>query len=307
MNELSEKESPLGAIARPRARAPRMHDAAAVTPTVSLARSSTLRGVLERRRSAHELLDEYLLEAEVHGAAMPAKVVGEPGFILHAWEWSESSQLLDVLTLHYGRVFMVAKGAKRPSSQMRGLLTQFCPLLFHWSGRREAKSLVRVDWLGSLMPLTGETLMSAFYVNELVLRLCQREEHHPGLFSAYVTVLDALAAGRRDGVQPALRAFERTILTLAGWTPSTEGFPEAQAYVFREGVLCAAQPCTNGNTSAPRHYRREEVEALLQGDFTKKSTQRALRDMLREMIEYHLEHRVLNTRRILAELKELMR
>lgn len=153
---------------------------------------------------------------------IPARVTGELGFILHAWDWSETSLLLDVLTVRYGRVFLVARGARRASSQYRGLLTAFCPLRFSWTGSKEAKMLVRAEWQGTMVPLTGEALLSGFYVNELILKLTVREERHPGLFEAYVKAIHALALDERDAMQPALREFEMAVLQgrQAGRPPS---------------------------------------------------------------------------------------
>lgn len=269
--------------------------------------------MIARRQSASALLEEYmddetginLASPGVTKSAMPAKVSEEPGFILHSWEWSESSQLLDVLTLHYGRVFLVARGAKRPSSQMRGLLTGFCPLLFSWSGKHEAKNLTKVEWVGTLMPLTGETLMSGFYVNELVIKLCEREELHPGLFADYVAVIDVLAGGEKETIQPALRDFEKRILTLAGWGPGTEGYPEHERYAVLDGVIVGLD--ARRDPLPETTYSRAAVADLLDGNYTRKETQRALRDMLRELIQCHLGNRTINTRRILSELHQFSR
>ena len=274
----------------------------AASPGAStLEKQHSLRDMIARRQSAGALLESYMGEVPPD-EAMPARVQMEPGFILHTWEWSESSQLLDVLSMNYGRVFLVAKGAKRPSSQMRGLLSAFCPLLFDWSGRKEAKTLQRVHWLGTLVPMSGEALMSGFYINELVMKLCAREERHPGLFRAYLEVLDVLALGQRESTAPALRSFEKLILTLAGWAPATDGYPAGELYCVREGVICA----TARSAGVPL-YERSAVSALLEDRFTERASQRAVRDILRDLIHYHLGTRELNTRRILNELNALKR
>ena len=127
-----------------------------------------------------------LLRAPGTSGRIPAVSRASSASSLHAWDWSETSLLLDVLTVRYGRVFLVARGARRASSQYRGLLTAFCPLRFSWTGSKEAKMLVRAEWQGTMVPLTGEALLSGFYVNELILKLTVREERHPGLFEAYV-------------------------------------------------------------------------------------------------------------------------
>jgi DNA repair protein RecO (recombination protein O) len=42
-----------------------------------------------------------------------------PPFVLHRYDWSESSLILEVFCRRHGRVALVAKGAKKPSSNFR--------------------------------------------------------------------------------------------------------------------------------------------------------------------------------------------
>ena len=46
-------------------------------------------------------------------------------FLLHRYDWSESSLILDLFTREQGRVVVAAKGAKRPYSQLRSVLLPF--------------------------------------------------------------------------------------------------------------------------------------------------------------------------------------
>ena len=266
--------------------------------------TSGVAGVIERRRAAQSALDELLTGLSPAESAMPRRVTGEVGFILHAKDWSETSLLLDVLTPSYGRVFMAAKGARRPSSQYRGLLTAFAPLRLTWSGTNEVKNLIRADWMGTMAPLTGEALLSGFYVNELVLKLTEREERHPGLFEAYVKVIHDLALG--DRVQPALRRFERTLLTVAGWAPAKEGPADAKRWVVREGLLAALPEGAIVEKGVPV-YSLAEADAVVSEGPIPASAMRAARDILRELIQFHLDGRVIHSRRILAELNKLPR
>ena len=266
--------------------------------------TSGVAGVIERRRAAQSALDELLTGLSPAESAMPRRVTGEVGFILHAKDWSETSLLLDVLTPSYGRVFMAAKGARRPSSQYRGLLTAFAPLRLTWSGTNEVKNLIRADWMGTMAPLTGEALLSGFYVNELVLKLTEREECHPGLFEAYVKVIHDLALGER--VQPALRRFERTLLTVAGWAPAKEGPADAKRWVVREGLLAALPEGATVEKGVPV-YSLAEADAVVSDGPIPASAMRAARDILRELIQFHLDGRVIHSRRILAELNKLPR
>ena len=98
----------------------------------------------------------------------------DAAFVLQSWNWKETSLLVEFFTLHHGKVVAVARGAKRPGSHFRGLLTPFSPLKIGFSGQNEVKNLLRAQWLGGFFPIEGDALFSAFYVNELLVRLGQR-------------------------------------------------------------------------------------------------------------------------------------
>ena len=248
-------------------------------------RASTLSGILERRRAAERQMADVFSALPEPAERIPARVTGELGFILHAWDWSETSLLLDVLTVRYGRVFLVARGARRASSQYRGLLTAFCPLRFSWTGSKEAKMLVRAEWQGTMVPLTGEALLSGFYVNELILKLTVREERHPGLFEAYVKAIHALALDERD-------AF------------SDDG--RSPWYCVRDGAL-EGLAGVEGLPEGVRAWPGALVREMLSGEPMSPAALRASRDILRTLIDFHLDGRSIHSRRILAELNGLQK
>jgi DNA repair protein RecO (recombination protein O) len=273
-------------------------------PRSTLERGSSIESVLERRREADREMMAVLAGAGAPAAGMPSRVTGELGFVLHCWNWSETSLLIDALTARYGRVFLVARGARRPSSQYRGLLTEFCPLKFSWSGRREAKMLSGAEWQGTMQPLTGEALMSAFYINELVMKLTERESALPGLFEAYAQALHTLAEGEREAVQPALRRFEMTLLGIAGWRPAVTGHASADRFAVREGVFVGIADPSEAYPGETL-YPASAVAALTRGEPPAENDLRAARDILRELIRFHLDGRALRSRQILAELRKL--
>lgn len=277
----------------------------------STERPSTLADVLYRRKSAERIL-ELVRSPEARAAkgdAMPKRVIDELGFVLHTYPWSESSLLVDALTVHYGRVFLIAKGAKRPSSLVRGLLTPFAPLCFAWSGRNEAKVLVKADWMGTMTPPTGEALLSGFYINELVLRLTEREDRHEGLFELYASTLAALSDDDKTARSARLRSFEKGLLTILGWGPSLSGAgapSRSERYVVSNGALHAERSLPPDALSPKAgRYTGEAVESLLAEDFSTPAKVRSARDILRELIQFHLGPRTMHTRRILGELTRL--
>ena len=321
----ASEEAAASELARPKARPPKANDASArlyrspgkasldKTPParaadrsvdLAVARTDAAARILEE---AQALLDD---RAAAGARAMPRRVAAEPGFVLHVRPWSESSLLLDVFSLRYGRVFLIAKGAKRPSSQLRGLLVPFSPLRFTWTGRNEAKVLVRAEWLGSLLPLEGDALMSGFYVNELILRMTEREDPAPALFAAYVQVLAALGDSSSLERQRALRVFEMALLRLSGWplakaddaSPAGSQEGAAAGYIVRDGLLVQSSP---GNAPSDHVYDAHVITALLAGDLSSAAVLRSARDILREVIQHRLGTKTLRTRRVLNELKKL--
>lgn len=106
------------------------------------------------------------------------RVDQQPAFVLHTYPWRETSLIVEFFTRDYGRIPLVARGAKRPMSQYRGLLNPFCPLAVSYSGKGEVKNLTRCEWYGTI-PMNEKVLMSAFYINELLVRLLPRGEPEP--------------------------------------------------------------------------------------------------------------------------------
>ena len=86
---------------------------------------------------------------------------------------------------------------------------------------------------------------------------------------------------------------------------------EVSAYFVRDGLLFPLRvnemptAADGGRTPAPRIYPAEAVEALLAGRLETPAELRAARDILREVIQYHLGEKTLRTRRVLGELNRL--
>src|SRR5262244_4451478 len=139
----------------------------------------------------------------------------QPAFVLHTYPYRETSAIVETFTAGYGRVALVARGAKRTRSELRSVLQAFQPLTLSWSGTGELKTLIRAEWRGGLPLVGGSALLCGFYLNELLLKLLAREDPHPRLFADYEAALQELASGAEQA--PVLRRFELTLLTELGY------------------------------------------------------------------------------------------
>jgi DNA repair protein RecO (recombination protein O) len=235
----------------------------------------------------------------------------ERAFVLHTYPYKETSLIVEVFTASAGRVAMVAKGAKRPRSELRGVLQAFQPLALSWAGTAELKSLGRAEWRGGLPLPTGSALLSSFYLNELLLKLVPREDPHPALFEEYASALAALTSDARAASQAAtLRRFELRLLAELGYglalTHEAEtGAPiearERYHYAFDRGPqrfvgeTRARWPVVRGETLlalATERYPDAEVAA-------------EAKRLMRGVLDHYLEERRIFSRRMVRDLAAL--
>jgi len=256
-----------------------------------------------------EVAIERPKRAAARRAAHEFRVDQQPALVLHAYSWRETSLIVEVFTRDHGRMAVVARGAKRPTSQFRGLLTPFAPLLISWSGRNEVKSLARAEWCGGLAPMRGEALLAGFYMNELLVRLLARADAHELLFARYVEALGALAV-RTRGHDSVLRSFELELLRETGHAPafdqSADGEPLDEDRMYRvdaERGLVALALDDPGDDCAC--LRGSSALAMARNDFSSPIVANHSKLVLRHLIRYHLNGKPLNTRRILNDLRQL--
>ena len=117
----------------------------------------------------------------------------EPAYVLHRYDWSESSLILEVFTRRQGRIALVARGAKKPSSNFRPVLLPLQRLHVAFGGDAEIRNLKSAEWQGGHVMPTGDALLSGYYLNELLMRLLARDDPHPALFDAYAVTVELLA------------------------------------------------------------------------------------------------------------------
>lgn len=172
------------------------------------------------------------------------RVMLQPAYILHRRLYRESSFLLEIFTIDYGRLTLIAKGVRKLQKAMPGLLQPFIPLLISWTGKHELMILthveMRVEEKGTLNPihpmtqqsLRGDCLFAGFYFNELIMRLLQKWDPHTNLFQAYEQALIFLKNNKLE--EKILRSFEKYLLAELGYGlfPNTQTFLADKYYRF---------------------------------------------------------------------------
>jgi len=143
------------------------------------------------------------------------RIEGETGFVLHARSWRETSLLVEVLSAGHGRLGLVARGVHTPKRQvLRAALQPLQHIRFDAVLAGELAQLRAAEALDAAPLLSGEALLAAFYLNELVLRLAPRQDPLPELDAAYARTRERLRAG--EPLAWTLRRFERDLLEALG-------------------------------------------------------------------------------------------
>lgn len=238
-------------------------------------------------------------------------------YVLHRYDWSESSLIVELFTRNQGRVVVVAKGAKKPTSNFRAVLLPFAPL--HAAlGRAPADenaefhTLRSAEWAGGAALLRGDALLAGFYCNELLLKLLARSDPHAVLFDSYADTLAALAAD--DGDATPLRAFELLLLRELGWLPdlasatlTAQVLQPQQLYTLQPeaGLVAHAQGLDGSHWVAIEAALSHGGSAALRAACAPAAA--ALRGPLRSLLDYHLGASKLRTRQVWHGVQRLIR
>lgn len=229
---------------------------------------------------------------------MSTAVEQEPAYVLHRRPYRETSLLVDVFSLNYGRLTIVARAGNSQKSPLKAQLQPFQPLLLDWRGRSDLKSLTEADIRQGPRLTRTLPLYSGLYLNELLQRVLPAADPHPELFAAYIEALACLAES--VDVEPVLRQFEMAFATALGygfdWGVATDtGQPvEPQAfygYDPEQGILQLPHsqiPLSN--------LSGKTLQALSTGDLNSMDSRRMAKRVMRVLVDYLLQGRPLNSR-----------
>lgn len=234
------------------------------------------------------------------------RVANQPAFVLHSYPYKETSLIVDVFSRDHGRVALVAKGAKRPHSKLRGVLQTFQPLSLGWSGKSEVRTLTSAEWLGGLLPLEKAALLCGFYLNELLVKFVARDDPHRALFDHYVEALNRLAHDETAAI--VLRRFELALLKETGFAGDIGIDAESRQAVMPEDVYVVdpergPRPARAADTS-PKVSGKTLLD-MQRGDYSDAATQTQSKFLMRFLLAHHLGGVPLNTRQILLDLMQL--
>ncbi|MCH8071134.1 MAG: DNA repair protein RecO [Proteobacteria bacterium] len=233
------------------------------------------------------------------------RMQNEPAWLLHHRPFRDSSQILDILSRDHGRLAVVAKGSRGAKSRLRGILRPFLPLQLSWVIRSDLGTLTGAEMDGAPITLTGDALLSGYYVNELILKLTHRHDPQPEIFAAYSQTIERLA-GNRD-VARSLRQFEIELLRLLGYalnldhdTATREPLMARQQYEYR----AEQGPVPVDDREGPMVFSGAELMAIRNQQFADPAVLKNAGSLLRIVIAYHLDGKELKSRKVMREMRK---
>ncbi len=232
------------------------------------------------------------------------RIQNEPAWLLHHRPFRDSSQILDILSRDQGRLAVVAKGSRGAKSKLRGILRPFLPLQLSWFIRSDMGTLTGAEMDGAPLSLTGDALLSGYYVNELILKLLHRHDPQPEIFTAYSRTIERLAGSKN--VAPLLRQFEIELLRILGYalnldhdTQTKEPLRPQQHYEYRADQ----GPVAVNERAGPMVFSGAELDAIRNQQFADPAVLKNAGSLLRNVIAYHLDGKELKSRKVLKELR----
>lgn len=171
----------------------------------------------------------------------------EPAFVLHSRPYRDHRFIVDLFSLNFGRVGAIYRSPKGKRQALTAVPQPFTPLSICWRGSSELKNIQSLD-RGLPLNLSRQHLIAGLYLNELCMRVLQRQQAVPSLFDSYQKTLAGLAA--ELAMTTLLRRFEWQLLETLGVAPdlrfdaSGQAFETRAYYSFRPNVgltLCSSK------------------------------------------------------------------
>ncbi|MBT6530284.1 MAG: DNA repair protein RecO [Betaproteobacteria bacterium] len=238
--------------------------------------------------------------------AKQTRTSDQEAFVLHSYSYRETSLIVEIFTKEHGRISLVAKGARRPTSLLRSALQAFQPLYVSWGGRSELKTLFGAEIRFGLARLRGKALMSGFYINELILKLLIREDPHEHLFEIYEATINALSI-KSPEVEKILRRFERVLLSELGYgltlthdVKTQSEIKENEIYTYLMGV---GPTKIKPNTNIDLKLSGKALLDISNDNLDDPSTLSQCKLLMRSLVTHHLGNKSLHTRRLLIDLQ----
>jgi len=231
------------------------------------------------------------------------RIQDQPAYILHHRPFRDTSQILEVITRDHGRLSLMSRGSRGAKSRLKSILQPFRPLIVGWSGKGEMPTLTSAEPQAvKVLTLTGKALPSAFYINELTIKLLHKHDVHESIYQLYESIISLLA--EKHEIEPVLRLFEKQLLEELGFglnlavnAESGEAIiaDETYAYYLEHG------PVNVSSVHDDSYILKLSGKSLLDLDSNRLDTEQSLKDakrLMRSVLHFYLDGKQIKSREL---------
>ena len=223
--------------------------------------------------------------------------------MLHTRPYKETSLIVNLFTRNHGRVSVIAKGAQRPKSKIGVIKTPSCLFSVSCSGKSELKNLTYCEIEEYFSPI-AKAFNSVIYLNELLIKLLEKEDAHPEIFDHYLIVCGSLNNKNKENLEKNLRSFELTLLKEIGYGLNLK-FEGNSDIEIKEDTNYKFDPLLgflpeNSSEHNKNNFSGRDILNLARGNFSSSDTLLASKQIMRQAIDYHLGNKTLKIREYLS-------
>ena len=226
------------------------------------------------------------------------RIVDQPAYLLHRRAWQNTSLILDLLTLDYGRVSILAKGSRKSKSS--GIIQPFHQLNVSWSGRQALKTMVGID--GVRIPLEESLYLPLLYINELLVSFLPQHEANPRIFDAYTELLENI---NLLNTEKCLRIFERSTMQELGYLPemNIEATSDAPVEADKNYLFKATEGFISCDKDAANAISGKHIIAWNEFQYSDSHVLQIAKVVMRSIIDCNLQGKRLKSRDIYSQIK----
>ena len=236
---------------------------------------------------------------------MDKKITLEPSFVIHTRPFQETSLIADMFTRSYGRISVLAKGARRPKSKLKVIQTPSSLFSISWIGKNELKTLIDCE-IKEYFDSSPGSYNSLVYLNELITKLLQKEDAHEEIFEQYLKVCNFLKENNKGELEVNLRMFELVLLREIGYgldltneANSKKKINEDSTYRLDPtvGFLLVTESVQGAEKSL---FKGRDILNFSRGNLANLDTRKSSKQIMRQALDFHLKTNSLKIREYLS-------
>jgi len=233
------------------------------------------------------------------------KITLEPAFVIHIRAFKETSLMVELFTRSKGKISVIAKGARRPKSNLKAIKTPSSLFSVTCVGKSELKTLINCEIKEYFDP-SSNSFNCLVYLNELLVKLLEKEDAHQEVFDQYINVCRSFRESCKTELEVNLRLFEFILLKEIGYGVDLKNEANSEKKINKDflytfdpfsGFLPYSESTFNNDEKL---YKGKDILNFSEGDLTNSDTRIAAKQIMRKAMDFHLGNKNIKIREYLS-------